>query len=247
MENNKIIRRHGILKSNLYNTLAEDMCEAFSSFQGVSHRTVQNTNGGSDEYYTLITFDPDEKMYIRIDPDSGKGAVISVHLGNGSTQGTDYLTLDTAGNLASSKGAYSCARTPYGVVFSVVSLSDSNEDSISDAQLRLFFTTFVDEESNEHYGLVYSDKSGLDSIVNLSLYLATPLHTHMERFTGSSLYLGSLANHNVLCNAFSYSQPIVASRLYKKLQSEGDVFGKVKIGGKTLIAGSMYALECIEN
>ncbi len=247
MESNKIIRRHGIPKENIYESITADMWEVFSDFEGVSHRIVQNTNGGTEDNYTIIAFDPQEKLYIRIDPDAEIGAAISVHIGNGSTLGRDYFNLDTAGTSSASMCAYSFAKTPYGVVFSVLNLLESTEDSISDAELRLFFSTFADEEGNEYYGLLYSDKSGIDSVRYQNIYFATQMHSTLEILLGSSMFLGSLANHNVLCNAFSYSHPIVAPRLYKKLQSEGLVFGKVKIGGKMLIAGSGYALECIES
>ena len=129
---------------------------------------------------------------------------------------------------------------------SVVSYSESAVDTITDAQIRLFFSTFTDEEGNNHYGFVYCNQIGDEMLNNLSILLATSMHPCIETITGSKLFLGTLANHNVLCNAFSYTQPLVSSRLYKKLQTEGSVFGKVKIGGKTLIAGSYFALECVE-
>lgn len=245
MQNNKIIRRCGVLKENFYDQVTADLCELFSGFEGVTYSEVEDINGVA-EPYTLISFDNNGKLYIRIDSDLVQGAVISVHLGNGNIHGRDYVDLQLEGSSSSSMVSYSFARTPYGAVVSVPSYSDSRQDSVSDAQLRLFFSTFEDEEGDDYYGFVYCNASGFESVSNLSLTICTSKHEYLEVIFGASLFVGTLANHNVLCNAFSYTEPLVSSRLYKKLQSEGYVFGKVKIGGKMLIAGSAFALECVE-
>ncbi len=245
MINNKIIRRHGILKADLYDRLTADMCELFSGFEGVSYTETEDPEEVIPTY-TVITFDTNGKMYIRIDSDDTQGAVVSIHLGNGSTLGRDYINLDVVGSTSSSMVSYSFARTAYGGVFSVMSYSDSGDTVLSDAQLRLFFSTFTDEEGSEYYGLVYCNRSGLDSVASMTIKLATTLHESVESISGASLFVGELANQNVLCNAFSYTEPIVSPRLYKKLKTEGGVFGKVKIGGKAMIAGSAFALEFAE-
>ena len=242
MINNKIIRRHGILKADLYDRLTEDLCELFSGFQGVSCSETEDPEE-VDPTYTVISFDTNGKLYIKIEQNATQGAVVSVHLGNGNTLGRDYYNLDVVGTATSSMVSYSFARTEYGGVFSIMSYSDSSDTVLSDAQLRCFFSTFTDEEGHEYYGLVYCNRSGSDSVNTLSIRLATVLHEGVETISGGSLFVGELANQNVLCNAFSYSEPIVAPRLYKKLQTEGAVYGKVKIGGKALIAGSAFALE----
>ena len=245
MDNNKIIRRYGILKTNIYDSFSEDMCELFGEFEGTVCRSIEPETQ-QEEPYTLITFGTDGRMYLKIEKSSQYGVRVSIHLGDGTVSGRDLFYLDSAGISSGSLGAYSFARSPYGAVISVISYGDSAVDTISDANLRLFFSKFTDEEGGEHYGFVYCNQVGDDTATSMSVIMATTMHPYIETITGSKLFLGTLANHNVLCNAFSYTQPLVSSRLYKKLQTEGSVFGKVKIGGKTLIAGGYYALECVQ-
>ncbi len=245
MDSNKIIRRYGILKTNAYEQYSADMCELFEDFDGVVCSEIE-PESAQEEPYTLINFGTNSNLYLKIEKNTQSGVRSSVHIGDGNVSGRDYFYLDGTGTSSSSLGAYSFAKTPYGAVVSVVSYSESAVDTITDAQIRLFFSTFTDEEGNNHYGFVYCNQIGDEMLNNLSILLATSMHPCIETITGSKLFLGTLANHNVLCNAFSYTQPLVSSRLYKKLQTEGSVFGKVKIGGKTLIAGSYFALECVE-
>lgn len=239
MVSNKIIRRYGILRDALYEQLAADMIELFDGFSGVTYESV--TVEEEEEKYTDIYFDANKRMYIRITYDANFGARINLYLGSSAASSREYINID--GNTSGSKAAYSFVKTPYGAAFSTIMHSESDLYIVQDGYIRNFFSVFEDESGNKYNGLVYVSQSN-DEVNQTTYTVATPIHTYLETINPSSFFMGSSANHNVLCNAFSYLNPIVAPRLYKKLQTEGMVFGKIKIAGKMLISGSHFALEC---
>lgn len=240
---NKIVRRCGIYKTDVYKQFTADMIELFDGFNDVTHKifTPEEEEAAA---YTEIYLDSEKRMYIKMEEDSTVGLKVSFHLGDGTTVNRDYISIDSSSS--GSKVTYSFVKTPYGAAFSPVLHSESDTLVVQDGNIRSFFSVFEDESGEQYNGFVYVSQSNDDT--GQAVYtMATPLHSALESMSAGKMFLGTSANQNVLCNASSYAMPLVASRLYKKLQTEGAVFGKIKIGGKMLIAGSHFALECVDD
>lgn len=236
MELNKIYRRQYIDLNNVYDTVKADFTELFSGFAGVSTEEAQNR--------FKIYFDgTQQSRYIKIVPSNSTGALITMHCNDGSSEQRDWINL--CGNVNGSYFSYSFAKTNYGVVFSVLSTTNDSTYSIPDCYIQNFFSTFEDEYGNTVNGFIHTGAAN-DDMGNTYITYCTDLHDTLENVEISKCFLGAAANHTLLCNAFSYTKPLVAPRLYKKLQTEGSVFGKIRVGGKTLIAGSHFAVECTE-
>lgn len=238
--NNKIIRRSGIEKAASYNRIVEDFCAAFNGFSGVSIEKIEATETVSAA--TIIYLDRNKKMSLKIVYDESDRAFRISFCSVGS-EGEKSYYLDNSG-----KGEYipySIVRTAYGVAFTDFPFTRNSTDSVSDGNLQNFFSTMEDEYGKEINCFIHVSSSKDDTSSHYTS-ISSELHDVPEKLSLETQFAGKTANHTVLFNAVSYTLPLVSRHLYKKFQTEGDKFGKVKIAGKTFICGSHYCLECEE-
>lgn len=235
MEQNKIIRRQGILKENSYSEIVNDFTELFSGFDNV---VIENS-----ETAVFIYIDCEKSRCIKIEHDESVGVKVTLHCGDGSTEGEDWISL--IDNSRGKRVAYSFVRTPYGVAFSTIPYNNEINYSVPDGNIQTCFSVFEDESGNKVNGIVFVSSHD-DSVNSASMYILTENHDILEKHDVAKSFVGSNANHTVLFNVVSYTKELTAPHLYKKLQSEEGKFGKIKLCGKNFISCSHLCLECGE-
>lgn len=248
MEQNKIIRRQGIYKTDAYAKIVEDFTELFEDIEGVSVIHTDATVDESGEVITaentVINLDSNNYLYIKIVTDETLSFRISFHCGTGDVEGTNSMYIDAREK--SDYVAYNMVKTPYGVAFSTFPNLNDAYSCVSDGYFQNYFTTFEDESGNEIKTFVYVSTRNDEATSSGYYYICGEEHTSIEKIVTNKIFLGSAANHTVMVNASTYGKPHVARHLYKKIQSESGKFGKIKLNGKTFIAGSHFCLECGE-
>ncbi len=247
MEENKIIKRSSVAKANAFAKLSADFEELFEGFEGVSFikneaETDEDGTVTATES-TVIYLDSNNYMYLKIVPDETYGVKITLNCGSGDTDGDNKLTVDAREK--SENVAYNMVKTPYGAAFTTLPSVTDSITSISDSYFQNFFTVFEDENGNSKRGFVHITVPK-DETSSSYYYICSEDHERLEKLSSAKIFLGSAASHTVLCNAVSYTRPLVANHLLKKLQSEDNKFGKIKLNGKSFIAGSHFCLECGE-
>lgn len=248
MEQNRIIRRQGIYKTDAYARVVEDLIELFEDIEGVSvihnDEIVDDSGAVVTPKNTIINLDSNNYLYIKIVPDETLTFRVSFHCGKGDVEGTNRISID-----AREKGdyvAYNMVKTPYGVGFTTFVNPTDSYSCVSDGYFQNFFTTFEDESGNQVKTFIYVTTRNDEATSSGYYYICGEEHTSVEKIVTNKIFLGSSANHTVLVNASSYGKPHVARHLYKKIQSENGKFGKMNLNGKTFIAGSHFCLECGE-
>lgn len=235
MELNKIYRKQYVYAPTAYNSLKANLTELFSGFEGVS------TEDGQNQF--KIFFDGTAHTHFIKLSTSDNGISITLHSNNSNTENRDYKKI--CGSDTGSCFSYSFVKTAYGAAFSVLSYTNDNTYSVPDGYIQNFFSVFEDEDGNTVNGFVHSSAPN-DDTASSNITICTSMHSTLESIDSSKWFLGAAANHTLLCNVSSYTRNFVAPKLYKKLQTEGSVFGKIRVGGKTLIAGSHLAIEYAE-
>ena len=235
MELNKIYRRQYVDQYTAYTKLKADLTELLSGFEGVTTEEGQNL--------FKIYFDGTAHTHFIKLVSTENGVRITLYSNNGSVENRDYIKI--SGSDTGSYFSYSFVKTAYGAAFSVLNYSNDNTYSIPDGYIQNFFSVFEDEDGNTVNGFVHSSVEN-DELTNSNMTICTTVHNTLESIDPSKCFLGTAANHTLLFNLSSYTKQLVAPRLYKKLQTEGSVFGKIRVGGKMLIAGSHLAIECLE-
>lgn len=242
MELNKVIRRQGYSSASIFEKISQDFIELFSGFNGVSF--LKTTSSDDTTEFTKIFLDTSKRLYIRIDPNSEYGVRISLHCGDGTKEKENYVYIDQR-SAKIENIAYSFAKTDYGVVFSTLPYFTDGKTSISDGYLQNFFTTFQTDDGRTVNGFVFcaytKDDNGSTNSIS---YMVTEEHNILESVDVAKCFLGAGANQTVLVNATSYTKPVMANHLYKKIQSEENKFGKLYLNGRTFISGSQFCLEC---
>lgn len=237
IENNKITRRQGILAADSYESISNDIASAFGGFEGVSTEITED--------YTKIFFNNDCTHYLMIAKNTNPLFRITLNCGSPTKEGYNFVYVD--GNSRGQYIAYSIAKTPYGVAFTTFPNINANENSTasaSDSLLQNFFSTFTDSEGNSVNCFVYvSQPANNDSA---TAYILSDIHDYIETIPMSKYFLGNNANQTVLMNATSFVKNLASDHLFKTLQAEDSMFGKIVVGGRRFIAGSHFALECGE-
>lgn len=238
--NNKIIRRSGIEKAASYNRIVEDFCAAFNGFSGVSIEQIEATE--TENASVIIYLDKNKKMSLKIVVDKDDLSFrMSFHIVGSGGEKSYYLDNSGKGDYV----PYNIVRTAYGVAFTDFPFSRNSTDSVSDGNFQNYFSTMEDEYGKEINCFIHVS-SNKDDTGSHFISISSEQHDSPEKLTVGVQFAGKTANHTVLFNAVSYSLPLVSRHLYKKLQTEEDKYGKIKIAGKTFICGSHYCLECLE-
>ena len=248
MEQNKIIRRQGIYKTAAYAKVVEDFTELFEDIEGVSvihnDEIVDESGAVITPKNTIINLDSNNHLYIKIASDENLSFRVSLHCGKGDVEGSNRLYIDSREK--SDYIAYNMAKTPYGVAFSTFPNLNDAYSCVSDGYFQNYFTTFEDENGNEVKTFIFVTTRNDETASSGYYYICGEKHSVFEKIVTSKIFLGTAANHTIMINASAYGKPHVARHLYKKIQSENSKFGKIKLNGKTFIAGSHFCLECEE-
>ncbi len=244
MENNDILRKQMIGKTNAYSQVTEDFKEAFRGFEGVSFEDYVPSENEEEETedsrYTLIYLDKNKYQFLKIRPDENQIIKISLHCGSGSVEGENWVYVDS--RIKSDYISYSIARTAYGVAFSTMPYISDMKVSLSDGYLQCFFTKFENYEGQEINGFIFCGNSN-DDTESTKSYISSEEHLRLESFSASSSFGGGNANQTVLLNAVSYTNRLMCRHLFKKFQTENKKFGRTKLNGKFFISGSHFCLE----
>lgn len=235
IENNKITRRQGILLNDAYESITNDITSAFVGFEGVTTETTED--------YTKIFFNSDCTHYLKIAKHSTQTFRISLNCYSPTIDGYNYVYVD--GTNRCRYVAYSVAKTSYGVAFTTFPFTNDNQNaSASDGLFQNFFSTFTDSAGNTVNCFVYVNQSANND--SATAYILSDIHDCIETISMSKCFFGKAANQTVLINATSYTKNLASDHLFKTLQTEDNMFGKIEVGGRRFIAGSHFALECGE-
>ena len=237
--NNKIIRRYGITKDESYHKVAEDFYKAFNGFDGVT--IEQNETTETENAATVIYLDENKRQFLKIVYDQNSGFRMSFHCGDDPEKNMIYLDISDKGEYV----PYNIVRTAYGVAFSDFPYTRNATDAVSDGNLQNYFAK-MEDENGKKINCFFHVSATKDAAGSHYVIISSEQHDASEKLSVGTQYIGSAANHTVLFNAVSYTLPLKAEHFYKKIQSEADKFGKIKINGKTFICGSHYCLECEE-
>lgn len=235
MVENKIIRRSGIAKSMSFAALVQDFSELFAEMNNVSIENGENV--------LFIYIDSEKQRFIKLENTEDKGCRVSLHCGDGSIEGEDWVSLD--GGDRGDRVAYSFVRTPYGAAFSTIPYNNDFNYLVPDGNIQTCFSVFEDGEGRQLNGVVFVNSPN-DSGNSTTIYILTECHEKIEKNDVSRSFVGGNAEHTVLFNVVSYIKELTAPHLYKKLQSEEGKFGKIKLSGKNFISCSHLCLECGE-
>ncbi len=242
MENNVIVRRHGIDVTDAYDVISSDLRNLFNGFQGVSFEENIQSQGenNNDLDYLIIYLDSKHQQFLKLEKSVAAYFRLSYHCGAANAQGVNFVYIDPLSK--ASTVSYNLVRTFYGAAFSILPYVEDSRECISDGYLQCFFTTFEDDEGNTINGFIYCADSS-DETGNDKSYLSTENHESLEYFYSSNCFMGSGGDKTVMINALSYTNPCLSRHLFKKLQSEPDKFGVVNINGKIYVSGSHFCLE----
>lgn len=240
---NLVIKRRGVTMSGAYKSITTDLTEAFQDcFDGIS--IPEDTTGNDFRIY----LDTQKTFYLSVVPQTASGAAMRLYYTDKATGNINSNSLIIDGGTRGSYISYNIIRTKYGVAFTTLPAVDDNTTVLNYGYLQSFFSnTFKDENGNSVNGYIFSQSSADATSSTGKICMYSEVHTTIEEIPNTSQFFGKTAAQTVMCNAVSYSYPIVAEHLFKKLQTEGAAFGKLKINGRTFYSGSHYALECEED